>query len=410
MKKLLLLLTVIVFLASCAQKSPDKNGTDKNGTDAVCGSWNEFCAMQDASSLEHFIGTLKSFDTKSFNSDMALKESAENQLKLCISLAEGLRPLILEKENHKEEILLAVHEMDRVFMSFLKNKNESLEDTHQKLYEFFIYFTLTILIGGAVLVILNIKEGLEKDKMLYSSQAFLQHSILVQEAERKRISRELHDSVAQNLRYVSLLAENISDRGTAAKIIETQNQNIEEIRNLCYNLTPPSITKDNLLSLVNVFAKKIFGDAFQFRLIAENGVDFSCLNGDGLLNVYRIVQEALQNIKNHAGANEVTVFFKRSAPAAGSVENAGQKAALKKAFSQRAMTAKNPQSHFKIIISDDGCGMDGELVKEINCAVFEKSKESHFGVRNICERARLLNGKVTFSSAPDFGTQITVEV
>ena len=405
MKKLLLLLTVIAFLASCAQKSPDKNGTD-----AVCGSWNEFCAMQDASSLEDFIGTLKRFDTKCFNSDMALKELAENQLKFCISLAEGLRPLILEKENHKEEILLAVHEMDRVFMSFLKNKNESLEDTHQKLYEFFIYFTLTILIGGAALVILNMKEGLEKDKMLYSSQAFLQHSILVQEAERKRISRELHDSVAQNLRYVSLLAENISDKDTAAKIIETQNQNIEEIRNLCYNLTPPSITKDNLLSLVNVFAKKIFGDAFQFRLIAENGVDFSCLNGDGLLNVYRIVQEALQNIKNHAGANEVTVFFKRSAPEAGPAENAGQKAALKKAFPARAMAAKNPGSHFKIIISDDGCGMDGELVKEINCAVFEKSKESHFGVRNICERARLLNGKVTFSSAPDFGTQITVEV
>jgi len=361
MKKLLLLLTVIVFLASCAQKAPDKNGTD-----AVCDSWNKFCAMQDASSLEYFIGTLKCFDTKSF-----------------------MRPLILEKENHKEEILLAVHEMDRVFMSFLKNRNTSLEETHQKLYTFFIYFTLTVLIGGAVLVFLNIKEGLKKDKMLYSSQG------------------ELHDSVAQNLRYVSLLAENISDRGTAAKIIETQNQNIEEIRSLCYNLTPPSITKDNLLSLVNVFAKKIFGDAFQFRLIAENGVDFSCLNGDGLLNVYRIVQEALQNIKNHAGASEVTVFFKRNPLAA---EPARQKAALKKAFSQRAMDAKNPGSHFKIIISDDGCGMDGELVKEINSAVFEKSKESHFGVRNICERARLLNGKVTFSSAPDFGTQITVEV
>ena len=405
MKKLLLLLTVIVFLASCAQKAPDKNGTDE-----ICGSWNEFCAKQDISSLEDFIGTLKRFDTKCFNSDMALKELAENQIALCISLAEGLRPLILEKENHKEEILLAVHEMDRVFMSFLKNKNASLEDTHQKLYEFFIYFTLTILIGGAVLVVLNIKEGLEKDKMLYSSQAFLKHSILVQEAERKRISRELHDSVAQNLRYVSLLAENISDKDTAAKIIETQNQNIEEIRNLCYNLTPPSITKDNLLSLVNVFAKKIFGDSFQFRLIAENGVDFSCLNGDGLLNVYRIVQEALQNIKNHAGASEVTVFFKRNPLAAESVEPARQKASLKKAFSSRAMAAKNPRGCLKIIISDDGCGMDGELVKEINCAIFEKSKESHFGVRNICERAKLLNGKVTFSSAPDFGTQITVEV
>lgn len=215
--------------------------------------------------------------------------------------------------------------MDKVFMSFLKNKNTSLKETHQKLYVFFLYFTLTI---------------------------------LIQEAERKRISRELHDSVAQNLRYVSLLAENISDKDTAAKIIETQNQNIENIRNLCYNLTPPSITKDNLLSLVNVFAQKIFGESFQFRLIAENDVDFSCLNADELLNIYRIVQEALQNIKNHAGAKEVTVFFKRNPLSAEPVEPARQTAALSKAISARAMTAKNPRSHLKIIISDDDAGFD----------------------------------------------------
>ena len=406
MKKILLLFSVTMLLLSCKQKSPDKI----YNTDVICDSWNEFCEKKDSSSLVYFIDTLKRFDTKTFNNDMALKESVQNQIALCISLAEGLQPLILEKENHKEEILLAVHEMDKVFMSFLKDKNASLEDTHQKLYVFFLYFTLTILIGGAILVVLNIKEGLEKDKMLYSSQVFLKHSILIQEAERKRISRELHDSVAQNLRYVSLLAENISDKDTAAKIIETQNQNIENIRNLCYNLTPPSITKDNLLSLVNVFAQKIFGKSFQFRLIAENDVDFSCLNADELLNIYRIVQEALQNIKNHAGAKEVTVFFKRNPLAAEPVEPARQKAALSKAISARAMTAKNPRSHLKIIISDDGCGMDEELVKEINSAIFEKSKESHFGVRNICERVKLLNGKVTFSSAPDFGTHITVEV
>ena len=155
MKKLLLLFSAAMLLISCMQKAPDKNATD-----VICDSWNEFCTMQDASSLSQFIGTLKSFDTKSFNNDMALKESVQNQIALCISLAEGLQPLILEKENHKEEILLAVHEMDKVFMSFLKDKNASLKETHQKLYVFFIYFTLTILIGGAILVVLNIKEGL----------------------------------------------------------------------------------------------------------------------------------------------------------------------------------------------------------------------------------------------------------
>ena len=237
------------------------------------------------------------------------------------------------------------------------------------------------MIGGAILVILNIREGLKKDKIIYSSQAFLQHSILIQEAERKRISRELHDTVAQNLRYVSLLAENSSDREAAEKIIKTQNQNIQDIRSLCYNLTPPGITKDNLLSLLQLLAQKILTDDLSFRLVCEDGIDFSFWNGEELLSIYRILQEALQNIKNHAEASEVTVFFK-----------------------------KHSTHRLKIIISDDGRGMDEELVKEMNSGIFEKTKESHFGIRNMCERAKLLNGKLTFSSAPDFGTHITVEI
>ena len=377
MKKFLLLLTFIILLASCTKKAPDKI----YDTDVICDSWNEFCTRQDAPSLSHFIDTLKRFDTKSFNNDMALKESAQNQIALCLTLSEDLQPLILEKEAHTEEIFVTVHTIDRIFMSFLKSKNASLEETHKNLYTFFIYFTLAILIGGAILVILNIREGLKKDKIIYSSQAFLQHSILIQEAERKRISRELHDTVAQNLRYVSLLAENSSDREAAEKIIKTQNQNIQDIRSLCYNLTPPGITKDNLLSLLQLLAQKILTDDLSFRLVCEDGIDFSFWNGEELLSIYRILQEALQNIKNHAEASEVTVFFK-----------------------------KHSTHRLKIIISDDGRGMDEELVKEINSGIFEKTKESHFGIRNMCERAKLLNGKLTFSSAPDFGTHITVEI
>ena len=55
--------------------------------DVICDSWNEFCEKKDSSSLVYFIDTLKCFDTKTFNNDMALKESVQNQIALCISLA-----------------------------------------------------------------------------------------------------------------------------------------------------------------------------------------------------------------------------------------------------------------------------------------------------------------------------------
>ena len=96
MKKILLLFSVTMLLLSCKQKAPDKI----YNTDVICDSWNEFCEKKDSSSLVYFIDTLKRFDTKTFNNDMALKESVQNQIALCISLAEGLQPLILEKENH----------------------------------------------------------------------------------------------------------------------------------------------------------------------------------------------------------------------------------------------------------------------------------------------------------------------
>ena len=70
MKKILLLFSVAMLLLSCKQKAPDKICD----TDVICDSWNKFCAKKDASSLADFIDTLKRFDPKIFNNDIALKK------------------------------------------------------------------------------------------------------------------------------------------------------------------------------------------------------------------------------------------------------------------------------------------------------------------------------------------------
>ncbi|WP_294429838.1 hypothetical protein [uncultured Treponema sp.] len=128
---------------------------------------------------------------------------------------------------------------------------------------------------------------------------------------------------------LALLAENIPDNEMAAKIISVQNKNIEDIRKLCYNLTPPAITGSNIISSLTILGQKIFDTAhtgFEFKVVCEPNVNFTEKNADELMNIYRIVQEALQNIENHAKASETTLLFK---------EKAGT---------------------LKIIITDDGCG------------------------------------------------------
>ena len=203
----------------------------------------------------------------------------------------------------------------------------------------------------------------------------------IQEAERRRISRELHDTVAQSMRYVSLLAENLNEKDAAQKIITTQNQNIQDIRKLCYNLTPPEVSGNDIISALELLGHKIFDEdgSFDVRIVAEDTVDFSKWNNEQLMNIYRIVQEAFQNIKKHARANEVTVLFKQD-------------------------------ESLKIIITDDGCGMNEQLVNQINNGLFDNSKAFHFGIRNIFERVQLLGGTVIYRSEQDCGTQITVEI
>lgn len=270
-------------------------------------------------------------------------------------------------------------------IAYLENRNRELEVSHQKFFSFYMCLTATILTGAVILTLLNVKEGRRKDRIIFNSEQFLRQSIQVQEEERRRISLELHDSVAQDMRCVSLVAEGSTDREAAEKILGIQTKCIESIRKLCYNLTPPSFTGGNLVPSVISMGQKIFDTenfGFQFRVACEPSVDFGRWNNDELMSLYRIVQEALQNIQKHANASEVTVFFKKVEP-----------------------------DSLKLIITDDGCGMDEDLVAQINAGSFEGVEAMHFGLRNIFERAKLLGGKVTYYSMGEgCGTRLSVEI
>ena len=282
------------------------------------------------------------------------------------------------------------------YVRFLESQIYELEQTHKKFYDYFMWLLATIVSSAVILVLLNVRESKRKDKIIYNSEQFLHHSMEVQEAERKRISCELHDTVAQSMRCVSLLAESLSDKETAAKIIQLQNQNIEDIRKLCYNLTPPQISAGQMLQSVELLAQKIFDNkdgSFDFRVVCEDSVDFSIWSNEELMNIYRIIQEAFQNIKKHAAASEVTILFKMIGNDGELEEQAGQK-----------------KKKLKIIISDDGCGIKESLVNKINSGIFEQTEDFHFGIRNIIERVQLLGGSCIYRSEEDCGTQVTVTI
>ena len=380
---LFLILLSLTALTGC-QDTANKSFTDSI---TVYETWSDFQKQKDAASCKKFIDSIENFEPEKFNSYPILKTQTKNQMKICLETAQSLLEILEASEAPDEKVVSEkIEQIDLYLLAYLRNQNFALQDTQQKYFSFFMWLLATIIVGGFVLIYLNIREIKKKDQIIYNSEQFLKHSMEVQEAERRRISRELHDTVAQSMRYVSLLAEGLSEKEAASKIITTQNENIESIRKLCYNLTPPGISANDMVNALELLGQKIFDNEdedFQLRIVVDDSADFSDFSDEQLMNIYRIVQEAFQNIKKHAKASEVTVLFKKNP-----VEKAG----------------------LKIIITDDGCGMSASLVEEINSGVFKSTQSAHFGVRNICERVQLLDGTVAYRSEPDCGTQITVEI
>ena len=390
--------SILIFTLVCCSKKIETEFLDSKD---LYLAWKNFNDKKDADSCMDFIEKLEEFKPESFESYPELREETNEQIKTCLVEAKKILAMIEGGEQNPFLIYDAGRNINLNMLSYLYNQNYALEGTHQKLFDYFVWLIVTIALASVILIFLNTREVKKRDKIIYNSEQFLRHSIEVQEAERKRISQELHDTVAQSMRYVSLLAENLSDKETSEKIISTQNKNIEDIRKLCYNLTPPAISADGMTSALELLGAKIFGGMdknFEFRIVAEDSIDFSYWTNEELMSIYRIIQEAFQNIEKHAKASEVTVLFrmiKHSSP---------------DSVAQKKQDQPKIERRLKIIISDDGVGMDKETVEKINRGIFTNIKNFHFGIRNIVERAQLLGGTVIFNSEPDCGTQITVEV
>ena len=390
---------ILLLLTSCSQKPQEKFIDSK----ILYSSWVEFHQRKDEASCRDFIHNLENFQIDNFNSYPELKNAAINQLETCKTEAQNIL-VILSDANRSDDadIDQSIQKIDLAMLAYLRNQNYALEDTHNTFYQYFIMYIVSFAIGAVILIFLNVREIKKRDRVISESESFLRHTMEVQEAERRRISRELHDTVAQSMRYVSLLAENLKDKEAATKIINTQNQNIEDIRKLCYNLTPPAISGNEMIGALELLGNKIFGEngELELRIVAEESVDFSAWTDEQLMNIYRIVQEAFQNIKKHADAAEVTVLFKNTChPELDSGSH-----------SDKMLKRVQHDKKLKLIITDDGCGMSREMVNQINSGLFEKTEKFHFGVRNIVERVQLLGGMVTYRSEPDCGTQITVEI
>lgn len=201
----------------------------------------------------------------------------------------------------------------------------------------------------------------------------------IQEQDRQRIARDLHDTSLQNLanlvHRIELSSMFIDQDPVRAKLeLTVVNQNlrkiIDEIRNTIFNLRP--MTFDDL-GLKSAFQNLTDNINIDKKYIMELEIeDVSCEDDLVLTAIYRIVQECLNNIDKHAEADKITFY------------------------------AKNKDNFYIIDIKDNGKGFSESDI--------EKKQNRHFGMTVMNERVDLLGGKISISSDKGKGTHIHIEI
>lgn len=213
---------------------------------------------------------------------------------------------------------------------------------------------------------LNVSEHRLADKKL---QRLTQRIVSLQEEERSRVSRELHDGISQVLvsikfqfELASHVLENGQDKGLSIlrEATERLGEAIGEVRSLSHDLRSSLLDTLGLPAAIGQLAAE-----FEQRsglVVTYNDNEFDCHLVDGApVSLFRIVQEGLTNIERHAQAQNVSI------------------------------TLHGSEESIRLTVVDDGIGF--------NVAQVER-RHSGIGLRNIRERVEHFGGRFDLTSTP----------
>jgi signal transduction histidine kinase len=140
------------------------------------------------------------------------------------------------------------------------------------------------------------------------NRAFSRALIAAQEGERLRISYELHDAVAQDLATAKLYC-GLCEEPYGKKASGMLDRAIEEIRNICHGLRPAELDRLGIVEAVSHLCTEMHRESgIEVKLTVE-GLDNLALQPETEINLFRILQEALTNVRRHAQARHVRVVL-----------------------------------------------------------------------------------------------------
>ena len=202
----------------------------------------------------------------------------------------------------------------------------------------------------------------------------------IQEKERHRIARDLHDTTLQNLSHlvhnIELSSLYIDKDPIRARLeLEVVNKKlksvIQEMRNIIFDLRPMTFDDFGIKESFERLVDKLKETS---KISIDYNIDnINCNNSLILMTIFRIVEECLNNAIKHSGGSKI--FFE---------------------------IKKDDNDNCIIVVSDNGVSFDSKNISS--------SKDGHFGLCILEERVKLLSGTMQIDSKPEHGTTIKILV
>ena len=329
-----------------------------------------------------YSGVLAFFNSEIYRVYSLIPSTSPNTYMEIIELTGDLRKILRDGEYDRTHQLS--YDINRAFIGLLIWDRELDRFSGAANFRLLVVFFIFIILMAYTVLVLNKaltrSLGREAENSIFSQAVFL-----AQEEERERLSRELHDTIAQDLSWLSLgmekisRTENQSERERlCSEAAQAQLNLIRRARTICNYLVPPDFRSQGLFDAIRLLCmdlKKRSGIDCRAEIMEGANVDF--LKQEMKLQVFRIVQEALNNIEKHSGASEAIVGLR-----------------------------SDREGNIYIGISDDGKGITfsrGEADQN-------GDKPPQLGIRGMEKRAVLLGGNLEIRSEPGEGTLVRLEL
>jgi two-component system NarL family sensor kinase len=205
--------------------------------------------------------------------------------------------------------------------------------------------------------IVHEQEKFTKAKLEHQ-QSLLWNSVLVQEKERGRIASDLHDELISKLTVLTYALQTSNEK---VKPVELLGDSIAIARRITHDLRPPLLDQTSLEELVDDFVLPLT-NAYAIGCFFSPHHQHLEMKSEIKLQLFRIVQEVVNNVLKHAKATQISIRLRVS------------------------------ESLVALVIRDDGVGFN-----------VDKNAKG-LGLKNIELRSQLLNAKWRFKSKPGIGT------